>query len=54
LLFLSINNYIGDPVGLAKEVLEEVPVQFLQYMQLVGIEPGPPTQAGLEKSEQIS
>ena len=37
--FVSFNQFINNPVGLAKEVLLEIPTQVVEFFNLIGIEP---------------
>ena len=37
--FVSFNQFINNPIGLAKEVLEEIPSQVCEFFNLYGIEP---------------
>ncbi|CAD8209885.1 unnamed protein product [Paramecium octaurelia] len=40
--FVPFNQFKSDPSRLSKEVLEELPNQLVEYMELVGIRPKPP------------
>ena len=37
--FVSFNQFMNNPVGLAKEVLEEIPTQVVEFFNYIGIEP---------------
>lgn len=41
--FVPFENFKGDAVMLAKEVLAELPDQVVEYMELMKIKPKPPT-----------
>lgn len=40
--FVPFNKYKSNPMKLAENVLEELPMQLCEYMRMVGIKPDPP------------
>ena len=47
--FVPFNKYKGNPQILAQKVLEELPDQLVEYFQLIGRKPNPPTIVDITK-----
>ncbi|CAD8192936.1 unnamed protein product [Paramecium pentaurelia] len=50
--FVPYNQFKSDPTQLSKKVLEELPIQLVEYMKLVDIRPKPPIVSPYQLSNQ--